>query len=352
MKIALVGPANSVHLLRWANALAAHAEIHLISQNPARAELDPRVRYAKLPFSGGVGYYANAPFLRKAIRSIAPDIVHAHYATGYGTLCRLSGVPYYLNVWGSDVFAFPRKSAFHRRLLVGNLRSARAILSAGEGMKEEVLRYLPSARVEVIPFGVDTAVFHPAEQASPTAFRIGSMKNLERVYGTDLLILAYARARALGLPRSELIIPGEGTDRANLERLARECGYGDEIRFLGFVPHREVASLFRTYSIAAFLSREESFGVATLEASASGLPVLTSEAVGYREVVDDGRTGLRFSTQDIDGVANALVRLHGDSDERERMGNAGRKYVCERFDWDRCVQRQLEYYRSHSFDDA
>ena len=116
MKVLLLGGANSIHTLRWANGLAGKGvEVHLASIHPLQDELDSAVKFYRLPYSSPAGYVLAAPCLKRLLKKIKPDLMNAHYATGYGLLARLSGFkPTLLSVWGSDVYEFPKKSLIHK----------------------------------------------------------------------------------------------------------------------------------------------------------------------------------------------------------------------------------------------
>src|SRR6266404_8810556 len=107
MKLAYLASAGSIHTVRWANAMAARGhEVVVLTAHNASSEgpLRPEVGLHKLPVPPPSGYFMNVPKIRRLLRSVRPDVLHVHYASGYGTLGRLSGFqPTILSVWGSDV---------------------------------------------------------------------------------------------------------------------------------------------------------------------------------------------------------------------------------------------------------
>ena len=130
--VALLGAANSVHLQRWACGLAQRGlRVSVITQHADDAlALPTDVQRHALPRCGAAGYFTNAPALRRLLRRLAPDLLHAHYASGYGTTAALAGFhPLVLSVWGSDVYEFPQRSRWARRWLVHNLRCADMVTS-------------------------------------------------------------------------------------------------------------------------------------------------------------------------------------------------------------------------------
>ena len=366
MRIALLGPAVSIHLQRWAQALVerGHA-VAVLSQDPCeRALLPGAANVFMLPHRGSFGFFTNALRVREVLTQWKPDIVNAHYASGYGTTAALCGVrPVLLSVWGSDVYDFPYQSALKGRLLRGNLRRATAIASTSHAMARQVQRLVPSIReIAITPFGVDLTRFRPDRAERHGApLTIGIVKTLASKYGVDLLLRAFAGlladAEVKALPTAcRLLVVGDGPQRAALEGLADELGIAAQTEFAGAVAHADVPAWLNRFDFYAAPSRldSESFGVAVIEASACALPVVVSDVGGLPEVVRDGETGLIVPRDDAAALQAALKRLVLDADLRERLGRAGRAHVQAAYEWGHCVDLMERCYervvqtRAHS----
>ena len=348
MNVLLIAAASSVHVMRWANAYAAQGhEVHLLSQHAAAVGYEASVHIHRLPFKGGAGYALNGLAVRKLVRRIAPNVVNAHYASGYGTLARWCGdTPVVLNVWGSDVFEFADTSAVHRALLIANLRSASHLVSTSEFMADRVRALddrLPP--LDVIPFGVDTSRFKPRRPEDRSkGLTLGTVKALAPKYGIDTLLKAFALAvREPGTEAMRLRIVGEGPQRNELLRSAGRLGIAERTDFVGAVPNHQVPDELGRMDVFVALSRadSETFGVAVVEAGAAGLPVVVSDAGGLPEVVEDGVTGFVVRRNDAEQAAERIGELMASVSLRRRMGNAGRERVEERYDWTKCVSRML-----------
>lgn len=346
MRLLLAAAASSVHAMRWANAFVARGhEVHLATQHDPVNGFDAHVILHRMPHLGGMGYVLNRPAMAKLIKRIAPDAVNAHYASGYGTLATVeSNVPLVLNVWGSDVYEFPDASPLHRALIKHNLLHADQVVSTSEVMARRTMAICPGLEhVEVVPFGVDTERFHPAPAAGP-GLVIGTVKTLAPKYGIDTLIRAFALLRdRYPSMEARLRIVGGGPDGAALKQLAREVGIAGQVDFIGPVPHDRVPVELRSMHIYAALSRahSETFGVAVIEASACGLPVVVTDVGGLPEVVEKDVTGFIVPPDDAHAAANAIANLISTEDARLRMGHAGRARVMELYGWDHCVDRML-----------
>lgn len=369
----LLGAGSVGHTRRWANGLAeAGARVSCASQHDFVAGDDGwhrDVERIRLRASGPAGYFANAPQLARLYRAQRAELLNAHYASGYGVLATLSAVrPRLVSVWGSDVYDFPRASPLHAALLRGVLARADAVASTSQVMAAQVERVLGTARRRwrgapaVTPFGVDTALFAPplplplpsssAGRTAAAPLVIGTVKTLAPKYGVDTLLRAFALLPGLlpdapGRPPPRLRLVGAGPQRAELEALAATLGIASRVDFAGAVAHARVADWLRGFDIFVAASRldSESFGVAVVEASACGLPVVVTRAGGLTEVVDDGRTGLVVERDDPAALAGALARLAGDPALRGRLGRAGRAKVQRDYEWRDSVRTMLRCYR-------
>lgn len=357
MKIALLAGASSIHTIRWANGLAkAGLQVHLITQHPPIEPLDKSVRVIALPYRGNAGYFLMVPALRRLLRRLKPDVLNAHYASGYATSARLSGFhPWLLSVWGSDVYDFPMRSRLHRWWVQRNLVAADRVASTSRCMAEKTRSLAPSLKdIAITPFGVDVDAFSNRSSAlsqrdlsSPIV--IGTVKVLAWKYGVDVLVRAFARVRAdlervgsTEAARLRLRIVGDGPDREMLQKLAAELGLASITEFVGRVPHDRVAGELEKLDVYVALSRLESFGVAVVEAGAAGRPVVVSNEGGLPEVVIDGETGLVVARDDPAAAADAIKTLVLDKDLRVHMGEAGFAHVSREYSWAGSVVKMIE----------
>ena len=354
LRIALLGPANSIHLQRWAAALVERGHgVSVVSQHRVeRALLPARADVLWLPHQGHLGYFANVWALRRHLSRWRPGLLNVHYASGYGTTGGLAGFrPTLLSVWGSDVYEFPYENVFKGWLVRKVLRRATAIASTSHAMAAQVRRLTPERHeVAVTPFGVDLARFAAQpSQRDPACLTLGIVKSLATQYGVDLLLRAFAGLCAdadvrAAQPTCRLLIVGDGPQRDELLRLAAQLGIAGRTRFVGAVAHSEVPRWLHRLDVFAAPSRSESFGVAVIEAGACGLPVVVSDAGGLPEVVVDGETGLVVPRNNVPALQAALKRLLLDPGLRERLGRQARAHVEREYAWGLCVDRMERCY--------
>lgn len=356
MKIAYLAAKNSIHAVRWLNAMASSGhDVHLLTLHQGGDPLDGRIRIYQMPFGPVSGYFLNAPWLIRKLMLIKPQLVHINYASGYGTLGTISGFhPRIISVWGSDVYEFPTRSRLARKLVAHTLRTADQITSTSQTMAEHTRRIFPGIRkIEIIPFGIDVDKFHPDDRPVDSGvIVVGTVKSLAPLYGIDIMIKAFSEAvRALRTRSADsgaklrLYIAGDGPSRPELESLVQSLGLKEWTTFAGHLAHAEVPKALNRLNIFVNTSDNESFGVAILEASSCGLPVIVSDVGGLPEVVEDGKTGFIVPRGDIKATAEAIVKLATNPDLRRKMGEAGRKRVGEMFCWKENVMTMEELYR-------
>lgn len=363
MKVGFIASASSTHTASWVNRLSdSGLDVFLISQHPVTQPISNAVEVYEVPNRGNVGYFTMARSVKRILRHIQPDLVNAHYASGYGTTARLVGFrPTVLSVWGSDVYEFPNKSILHRRLVVGNLHYADKLVSTSHCMARQTSSLSSKINdIDVVPFGVDLKDFNPdkiaSERIANDCLVIGTVKSMKHVYGIDILLEAFAKLQVIldetslrdSLPSLRLHIVGGGELMADYIKLSNRLKIGHLVKFSGANPHSAVPKLLSNFDIFVALSREESFGVSIIEASAMGLPVVVSDAEGFMETAVDGVTGLVVPRNDPAAAAESMFRLLQDPGLRARLGAAGRAHVAANYSWPICIEKMSAIYRNMS----
>ncbi|MFA0075125.1 glycosyltransferase [Vibrio cyclitrophicus] len=363
MKVVLLAGASSIHTIRWANGLnAAGIDVHVISQHPPLESMHQNVTLHLVPFHGVLGYFMMVPAVKKLLGKIKPDLVNAHYASGYATTARLVGYhPWLLSVWGSDVYDFPYFSPLHKYWVNSNLHSADKIASTSHCMAKQTHSLTQGlGEIDITPFGVDIEYYKqksiPLEVNEPVSrpFVIGTVKLMAHKYGIDILLESFALLKNQLMSSHpdvakdlRLRLVGDGPQTGELAELAEQLNITQHVQFVGRVNHLEVPDELAKLDIYVALSRldSESFGVAIVEASAANRPVVVSDAGGLPEVVLDGITGLVVPKENPQAAANALESLVLNPELRVKMANAGRQHVQENYSWDNCIENMLVVYR-------
>jgi glycosyltransferase involved in cell wall biosynthesis len=210
---------------------------------------------------------------------------------------------------------------------------------------------VPRERITVIPSGVDCDYFRPPSNEERIAARqalglaaetiaVGTIGALEERKGHRHLLEAIAPAMGAVL----CFIAGEGSLRSELERRAEVLGISTLTRFLGRIETSR--DLLWALDIFVFPSLWEGLGVAALEAAASGVATVASNAGGIAEVVRDGETGVLVAPADARALRDAIARLVSCASERKALGEAARKRAVAQFAMGTMAQRTMALYRA------
>lgn len=273
---------------------------------------------------------------------------------------RRQDLPYGLIVYGLDVQLLLRQAeeqpARRRRAagIVGDASGAVAISHWTASRYCELARALgvPAAaeRLRVVPPGVDGERFRPGLGSETIRLRYGldrrpwllTVARLQRHKGVDrgLEVLRWLRQQGLDLGYA---IAGEGPARPELERKAEELGVAPHVRWLGPVPEADLPALYGAATVYLGLSRQEGpqaegFGLALLEAQASGVPVVAGAGGGTVDAVTHGVTGFVVETRDEFPAGQSVQALLLDPARARVMGAAGRARVEREFSWSRVAQ--------------
>lgn len=159
---------------------------------------------------------------------------------------------------------------------------------------------------------------------------VGGLDKAHYFKGIPILLKALATR---DLAEARCLIVGDGNLRPEYERLAKELGLGRRVIFTGAVSDAELPDHFRLADVFAFpsIDKSEAFGIAALEALASGVPVVASDLAGVRTIVRHGETGYCVPPQSVSAFALRLADLLGDDSARQRFGTAARQMVLDEY---------------------
>lgn len=357
MNIVLLANAASIHTIQWVTYMTkAGVKVSVIFQDEKGQEFPDDIPVYLTPYKGNLGYFLNVFFVKKILKNIKPDLIHAHYASGYGTLAKLVDYhPYILSVWGSDIYDFPYKSKLHHWLVQKNLYAADKLSSTSHCMMAQTLKIAPKlSPFDVVSFGVDIHKFIAVEKSNKNEIVIDTVKILSGKYGIDLSIKSFSiLKKKLSISHAEIAsklrlrIVGGGELKPILKRLSCKLDIDDVTAFVGKVFHVQAPSELNKLDIYVALSRldSESFGVAIIEAGAVKIPTVVSNVGGLPEVVQDQKTGFVVPKENPEAAAEVLEFLVLNEQERLKIGENAQIFVNENFTWESCVEKMLIFYR-------
>jgi glycosyltransferase involved in cell wall biosynthesis len=255
------------------------------------------------------------------------DVLHAHMfgSSLWGVLLgKLGGVPVVI-AHEHGTFPSGRLDRFLYGKVVGRL-ATRYVAVSNFTREEMVKRHrVPRAQTEVIP-----AAYIPRDDRSATDLRhglgvpssamlIGTIATLRPVKALDVLV----RAHAIVLeqhPDAHLVLTGRGPSRTDLERQVEALGTSDRVHFLG---HREeIGSILQALDVGVLSSDSEGTPLFVMECMAYGVPVVSTDVGGLRDLVEPDATGVLVPPQDPPRLAAAIAELLQDSDQAKRLAAA------------------------------
>lgn len=261
-----------------------------------------RPRFLAPPATGG---RFHAPLLTRALipllsrirRSFAFDVIDASFFFPDGpaavALGRRLGVPVSIKARGADIHFWGTQPATAGQVLHAG-READGLLAVSDAMRADMAALgIPGGKIRVHRTGVDQARFVPTADrdaaksawgvTGPLAVATGALIPRK---GHDVTIRAVA-----GLPGVTLLIAGEGPEQPALEGLIAGLGVGERVRLLGSVAHADLPRLLAAADVFALASSSEGLANAWVEALASGVPVVITDAGGARELVTGADAG-------------------------------------------------------------
>ncbi len=221
------------------------------------------------------------------------------------------------------LFAIDRRMLLESRRLYAIARNTATRLEKYLGICAEPLYHPPRLADRLLPGRYGDYVLS-----------VGRIESIKRV---DLAVRAMRHVDT----RIRLVVVGEGTERARVERVAAEEGVGDRVRFLGAVPDDELVALYAGALAVVYPPYDEDYGYVTLEAFLCAKPVITAiDSGGTREFVEDGVNG-RVCHPEPEAIAAAINELASARAKAASLGEAGRaRAQC--VTWDGVIQKLIE----------
>jgi len=353
--------AASVHTIKWASFFVNRRhDVDVISFENAQIE-GATVHVLKLPV-----LVKNATFplkiasvyrIKALIKSIKPDILHAHYATNYGLFGALCSFrPFVITAWGSDVLVDPRArliSMIKRPMAEYALRKADLITCDAEHMREAMRRLgVPPEKISLICFGVDTKKFSPGQRSKELRVKLGlnespaviSLRNLEPIYDVETLIES-APLVIKEIPETKFVVAGKGSEETRLKELAKSLGVKDSVNFVGFIRNEELPEYLTTMDVYVSTSLSDAgIAASTAEAMACGLPVIITDVMDNRKWVKDGTNGFLIAAKNPKSLAEKIIYLLQNEDIRRRFGQLNRKIIEERNNYYKEMEKMENIY--------
>ncbi len=304
-----------------------------------------RLLYATV--APAMAWSSRAPFA-KAVAEGA-RFVHAHAlypsAAAARRLAATAGIPLIVTVHGSDLYTNLERPSWAAEVRAA-LAAAGAIVCVSQSLARDVVALADAdpLRVTVIPDTYDATHFMYGERgpAAGRSVRFVSVGRLVPVKGHDVLLRAFGSAVRAGL-EADLEIVGDGPEHARLEAIVVEQGLVERVRLSGALADDALVRALERADAFVLPSRREGFGVALVEALATGLPALATRSGGPDGIMGPG-DGLLVPPDDDAALADGLLALGRGVDAYDRPAIAVR--AAERFSPTSVGERLVSVYRA------
>jgi glycosyltransferase involved in cell wall biosynthesis len=268
------------------------------------------------------------PDTRAIVDEVKPDVVHiqSHINVGWGLVreahdkgIRVIATNHFMPENAAQFLPLPQFGIdWLTRSLWKVAMKTYAMVDEATTPTRKAAEYLERAvhrsGVHAISCGLDISNYRPilGKRKDPYAMFLGRVQQEKRI---DELLFALAR-----FPKGALrvVIAGAGDDQGRLEKIARDNGIADRVAFLGHVDDDTLRTLLSEAAVFVMPSIAELQSIATMEAMASGLPIVAANAMALPHLVHDGHNGYLYETRDISGLADSIARILNSSDSEYR----------------------------------
>lgn len=363
MKILYFSHDYTTHDHRFLSSLAAseHEIYYLRLENRNRSlekrSLPDKVRKvdwvggkSSVQLINGISLFVS---LRKVIKKIKPDVIHAGPIQTVGLLAVLSGFkPVVIMSWAFDLLFDADKNSFYRWATKKTLNNTDVLLTDCETITQlGVERGFPRERIVTFPWGIDLELFSPGIEKGlrnklgwvEDEFVILHNRAWEPIYGVDIFAKAFVLA-AKQHPELRLLLLGNGSLSPKINLILQQGRALDKVYFAGQVKQVDLPNYYRSADLYVSASHSDGSSVSLMEALGCGTPVLISDIPGNREWVTPGEQGWFFKDGDVESLAERIIQVVEQREELIKIGEKARKLAEERADWSKNFKKLLEAY--------
>jgi len=294
--------------------------------------------------------------MHEVVQSHGLQLLHCHYAIPHATSAWIAremlrqqkrDVKVITTLHGTDITIVGQDPSFHQ-ITKFSIEKSDRLTAVSEYLRRETYNAFgcTACDVAVIHNFIDPSVYDRSLYPPVLRQQLGDgpilmhISNFRRVKRVRDVVRVFAGVNS-ELP-GHLVMVGDGPDRPEAEDEARRLGVEERVQFLGKIDN--VAPLLASADLFLLPSSSESFGLSALEALASGVPVIGTNAGGVPEVVKDGETGVLCGVGDIEGMTKAALDILGDPEKWRSMSERGAADARERFSLDQIVSKYEQFY--------
>jgi glycosyltransferase involved in cell wall biosynthesis len=315
------------------------------------------IEHKKIPYLRMVLYYITGFFLTiYAMFTNKCNLIHAHWAIPTGLIGVWVGTRLKKNlivtIHGSDLRMALERSGFLKKIFIYVCKNATHLNCVSDIQKKEIEQLgITSEKISIIPMGVDEAFLEMGRnrkmELNKRPFTILSNRNLLPIYNVSLLI----RAIPIILkeePKVRFLVAGDGPERENLEKEAKELNMGSAVQFLGRIPHEEMPTLLSQADIYVSTSLCDGTSVSLLEAMACGTFPIVTDILSNRKWIKNAENGFLVPTENEYILARKIVQAIRNRELLTQASEKNRKIIEQKAYWKENISKIASIYESFS----
>ena len=343
-RICFIADAASPHTRKWIEQCRElDCELFVISHRNGNI---PGATVIQHPLTL-VGFPRYALRVRRLIREIKPDLIHAHQFGAHGLYALFANcAPVIISAWGSDILVNSKRSGWLRALIRWQIKKAALVTGVNSYLCENLMKLgAPPEKVLTVPIGIEQAMYDKLATLNKEEgkFVICSPRLHEPIYHQHEIITAFATVAA-DYPQLELWILGEGSLTQSLKEYVRERQLEGRVRFWGMVTPEQVGECLAKSQIIVSIPSSDALPVSVLTGMAAGcLPVL-SKLPTFDGWVTDGVNGLLVD--DYKTLPEVLRRAIEDKTFRDQAAALNRAIVANQAIMEKGFPIMLDKYKN------
>ena len=219
------------------------------------------------------------------------------------------------------------------------------IICVSQPSKEDVISEfkVDEKKITVIPNGIDIGIFKPSSIKKSLSFRIVTTASADiPLKGLRHLILALPRV-IRQFPLTSLTVIGKSPEKSNLNKLIDDLDLEDKITFRSGISEKEIVKTYHDSDIAVIPSLYEGFGFGAGEAMACGVPLISTDSGGLKQVIGDA--ALKIKPGSVNEIEEGILKLFTEEKIRQELAKKGRERMEEFFDWKIAASAYIEVFK-------
>lgn len=356
IKLCILGSAESIHTVKWANFMAANScEVILISFSAPSNLLNKNIHVEILPqFSNLIPHMTKIFFLKKFLRRSSCDLYQVHSVGSYALLGIMLGIDKFVATpWGSDILLAGKNPIKNFVIQKTISKASHFTCDSYEIRNLLVSRGAKLNEISVINFGVDTNLFRKLDKYvtreklgfDKNQFIIISTRSLETIYDINTIINAFAEMR-VSVNHAKLLLIGGGTLREELIEKVKSLNLDNDVEFLGRVENNLLVQYLNAADvyISASLS-DAGIAASTAEAMACELICVITNVRENSKWIEDSTNGFLFEQRNVSELAEVLKRIYKNLENLSNLKVKARKTIVENNDYLNEMSKVLDLYR-------